>query len=1098
MKNDNLLLFLFQGWDSQNVYDWIAGLNEDLSKFAGKYKEQEIDGSKLLNFTDKHYLRNVIGITDEKSSDHMTYLISKIGFLVYDNKYETLQRLYCRACTVASNLRSVLKNKMSFKNYDRQRSSYEDTLLAYINTELKNLIKIFNDIIHWLARFDFITSQEDDCQTVKITTCFLCMDLVNLTSRVFKGFLKVLRETPSPKNQAPSIGDGPKDRDEVRNGKSTKFNYYNEANHEVVEDDFKDKDDGHTRKESDGCINNENVCQKSKEFLKKRRESQLKDNQLIRDLNSTMSVVIEFCRVVIRSSSSKFEPEIFLTPFFYRKLVLKSSFLPATFHSSRSCDELERSNKTENRGDENGKFNENIWGIDIKVENDWHVISYIAPESPASLCGRLDLGDQVLMISNKLIIGWEITNVKNLLLSSVDPPSYLTLITRTCTNWRQVKNITYSTQANIIVSPGSDIHDAKKNGYVSNAPSNGQNDILASQFKFSPTTYDSESSAPEIKRTMNIVENILKEQSCVNKFKCKNRLMDHNSSFSSSDYEENVFKNRSRTDVNMLIPDMSASSAQRNKEPFLNGGNYKRNHFQFKTMKNWLLHQNRRNFFKNSLDCKMSREFGNDATITAKDNNSSKPKFYFGDRIILPFKKKTNPSNSMEIGGKRKSFLVDHLDTEFQQNMFSKETTTKHSISSSDFSIQGSKKNMNDNILILSLKKFSAAKKMVKKLTLSNSAKKLNDNFQMTKENFSPKFSYTSKFYKSLSNNIIQGNKKNCINNTNLFGSKCYGYQLPYRNFEATENGKNMNILGIPANQSVGLAKMPYIDPKNLDNKKIIGQKKWDNSIISIPKRYTISNEALDLADKLSNVKLEQQKNNLDKSIQVSTKNDKGLMNYTTWVLVKKVDSPKGIHKTFLSPFSTPYLQRFITDKHIEGDNLHYLSSSASASFSNDKYKLEEEIPIKSPDDKYRQTNDNNNTSKSSAFVSSAILSFLPASLKTGWFQTRALIYFRNENEIAEIKEKKKFEIAPAPYMYLQTPSWDRFLNQMSFKTETIFVPDYLVKPSIRMHNCIKFMGQGLVLYMAMPTNSDFKKWLDRLKPISKNYYQLYLTLAKS
>ncbi|PAV74820.1 hypothetical protein WR25_11833 [Diploscapter pachys] len=61
------------------------------------------------------------------------------------------------------------------------------------------------------------------------------------------------------------------------------------------------------------------------------------------------------------------------------------------------------------------RYDENInWGLNLQSSyRGVHVISEIKVGSPADLCGRIDAGDEIMIINGKTVIGWDLSRVVN-------------------------------------------------------------------------------------------------------------------------------------------------------------------------------------------------------------------------------------------------------------------------------------------------------------------------------------------------------------------------------------------------------------------------------------------------------------------------------------------------------------------------------------------------------------------------------------------------------------------------------------------------------------------------------------------------------------
>ncbi|VDL77758.1 unnamed protein product [Nippostrongylus brasiliensis] len=66
------------------------------------------------------------------------------------------------------------------------------------------------------------------------------------------------------------------------------------------------------------------------------------------------------------------------------------------------------------------------WGINLQSSfRGVHVISEVKVGSPADLCGRIDAGDEIMLINGKTVIGWDLTRVAQRLGSSTDAELHL-------------------------------------------------------------------------------------------------------------------------------------------------------------------------------------------------------------------------------------------------------------------------------------------------------------------------------------------------------------------------------------------------------------------------------------------------------------------------------------------------------------------------------------------------------------------------------------------------------------------------------------------------------------------------------------------------
>ncbi|KAK6042000.1 PH domain protein, partial [Cooperia oncophora] len=66
------------------------------------------------------------------------------------------------------------------------------------------------------------------------------------------------------------------------------------------------------------------------------------------------------------------------------------------------------------------------WGINLQSSyRGVHVISEVKVGSPADLCGRIDAGDEIMLINGKTVIGWDLTRVAQRLGSSTDTELHL-------------------------------------------------------------------------------------------------------------------------------------------------------------------------------------------------------------------------------------------------------------------------------------------------------------------------------------------------------------------------------------------------------------------------------------------------------------------------------------------------------------------------------------------------------------------------------------------------------------------------------------------------------------------------------------------------
>nr|CDJ94763.1 Sterile alpha motif SAM and PDZ and Pleckstrin homology and GDP-fucose protein O-fucosyltransferase domain containing protein [Haemonchus contortus] len=66
------------------------------------------------------------------------------------------------------------------------------------------------------------------------------------------------------------------------------------------------------------------------------------------------------------------------------------------------------------------------WGINLQSSyRGVHVISEVKVGSPADLCGRIDAGDEIMLINGKTVIGWDLTRVAQRLGSSSDTELHL-------------------------------------------------------------------------------------------------------------------------------------------------------------------------------------------------------------------------------------------------------------------------------------------------------------------------------------------------------------------------------------------------------------------------------------------------------------------------------------------------------------------------------------------------------------------------------------------------------------------------------------------------------------------------------------------------
>ncbi|KAJ1347738.1 hypothetical protein KIN20_002880 [Parelaphostrongylus tenuis] len=66
------------------------------------------------------------------------------------------------------------------------------------------------------------------------------------------------------------------------------------------------------------------------------------------------------------------------------------------------------------------------WGINLQSSfRGVHIISEVKLGSPADLCGRIDAGDEIILINGKTVLGWDLTKVAQRLGSSTDAELHL-------------------------------------------------------------------------------------------------------------------------------------------------------------------------------------------------------------------------------------------------------------------------------------------------------------------------------------------------------------------------------------------------------------------------------------------------------------------------------------------------------------------------------------------------------------------------------------------------------------------------------------------------------------------------------------------------
>ncbi|KAE9416118.1 hypothetical protein Angca_004062, partial [Angiostrongylus cantonensis] len=66
------------------------------------------------------------------------------------------------------------------------------------------------------------------------------------------------------------------------------------------------------------------------------------------------------------------------------------------------------------------------WGINLQSSfRGIHIISEVKLGSPADLCGRIDAGDEIILINGKTVLGWDLTKVAQRLGSSTDTELHL-------------------------------------------------------------------------------------------------------------------------------------------------------------------------------------------------------------------------------------------------------------------------------------------------------------------------------------------------------------------------------------------------------------------------------------------------------------------------------------------------------------------------------------------------------------------------------------------------------------------------------------------------------------------------------------------------
>ncbi|VDO20615.1 unnamed protein product [Heligmosomoides polygyrus] len=68
------------------------------------------------------------------------------------------------------------------------------------------------------------------------------------------------------------------------------------------------------------------------------------------------------------------------------------------------------------------------WGINLQSSyRGVHVISEVKVGSPADLCGKIDAGDEIMLINGKTVLGWDLTRVAQRLGSATDTELHLVL-----------------------------------------------------------------------------------------------------------------------------------------------------------------------------------------------------------------------------------------------------------------------------------------------------------------------------------------------------------------------------------------------------------------------------------------------------------------------------------------------------------------------------------------------------------------------------------------------------------------------------------------------------------------------------------------------